>query len=125
MNQANESERFVVDALCEVLKREKVSVDTHFFDDLGANSLLMARLCARLRKKSGWNAASMRDIYLHPTAMQLAAHLQRQAEAASRCEQPQLSTTRLRLRLSYMRRAQLRLLHLSTGSPFSGASRRA
>jgi non-ribosomal peptide synthetase-like protein len=88
----NESERFVVDALCEALKREKVSVDAHFFDDLGANSLLMARLCARLRKNNGWGTACMRDIYLHPTAMQLAAHMQRQAEAVEPLVETQLSS---------------------------------
>ena len=30
---------------------DKVSVDAHFFDDLGADSMLMARFCAKLRKR--------------------------------------------------------------------------
>ncbi len=30
---------------------EQVPVDAHFFDDLGADSMLMARFCARLRKR--------------------------------------------------------------------------
>lgn len=79
----DESERFVATALCDVLKRDAISVEDHFFDDLGANSLLMARLCARLRKKEGWGTASMRDIYLNPTASKLAAHLRRQSGLAS------------------------------------------
>lgn len=79
----DDAERFVVKALCDVLKRDEVSVEAHFFDDLGANSLLMARLCARLRKRDGWGAASMRDIYLYPTAAQLAAHMQRQSRGAA------------------------------------------
>lgn len=79
----DEAERFVVAALREVLKRDAVSVDGHFFDDLGANSLLMARLCARLRTRPGWGTASMRDIYLNPTAAGLAAHLQRQTGDAA------------------------------------------
>lgn len=78
----DDAERFIVEALCDVLKRDAVSVESHFFDHLGANSLLMARLCARLRKREGWGTASMRDIYLNPTAAQLAAHLQRQAGVA-------------------------------------------
>lgn len=76
----DDAERFIAAALCEVLKRDAVSVEGHFFDDLGANSLLMARLCARLRTRPGWGTASMRDIYLHPTAAGLAAHLQRETE---------------------------------------------
>ena len=77
------AERFVVSALCDVLKRDAISVESHFFDDLGTNSLLMARLCARLRKRQGWGTASMRDIYLNPTAAQLAVHLQSQAGVAT------------------------------------------
>ena len=79
----DDAERFIVKTLCDVLKRDEVSVEGHFFDDLGANSLLMARLCARLRKRDGWGTASMRDIYLYPTAAQLAAHLRRQARGAA------------------------------------------
>ena len=32
------------------LRVDRVSVDSHFFDDLGANSLLMAQFCAAVRK---------------------------------------------------------------------------
>lgn len=85
----DQSERFVASALCDVLKRDAVSVEDHFFDDLGANSLLMARLCARLRAKEGWGTASMRDIYLNPTVAELVAHLQRQAGVASTITDPQ------------------------------------
>lgn len=85
----NDAERFVVKALSDVLKRDDVSVEGHFFDDLGANSLLMARLCARLRTREGWGTASMRDIYLNPTAALLAAHLQRQPGEAAMMTDPQ------------------------------------
>lgn len=78
----DEAERFISMALCSVLKRDEVSVEAHFFDELGANSLLMAQLCARLRKRDGWRTASMRDIYLNPNAAQLARHLQLQAREA-------------------------------------------
>ena len=47
----------------------------HFFDDLGANSLLMARVCAAIRKNPGMSNVSMRDIYMHPTIARLAHHL--------------------------------------------------
>ena len=49
----SESERILARALAEVLKVERVSVEDHFFNDLGAHSLLMARFCARLRQVSG------------------------------------------------------------------------
>ncbi|TIN53328.1 MAG: hypothetical protein E5Y30_41925, partial [Mesorhizobium sp.] len=63
----NDDERFLADALAAVLKFDEVSVEDNFFDDLGANSLLMAHFCARLRTRKEWATASMRDIYLHPT----------------------------------------------------------
>ncbi len=71
----NGTEQFLADALAQVLGSGNISVDDHFFDDLGANSLLMARLCARIRTRKPWAAASMRDIYLHPTVARLAKHL--------------------------------------------------
>src|SRR5262249_61592659 len=37
-----ENERILHAALCEVLHVDRVSTEHHFFDDLGANSLLMA-----------------------------------------------------------------------------------
>jgi non-ribosomal peptide synthetase-like protein len=71
----NGTEQFLADALAQVLGSGNISVDDHFFEDLGANSLLMARLCARIRTRKPWAAASMRDIYLHPTVARLAKHL--------------------------------------------------
>src|SRR5690606_18927 len=68
-------QRFMADVLAEVLNLDEVSVEDNFFDDLGANSLLMARFCARLRTVQGWEMASMRDIYLHPSITGLAKHL--------------------------------------------------
>ncbi len=71
----NEEERFLAGALADVLHFEKVSVEDNFFDDLGANSLLMARFCARVRKRPEWATTSMRDVYQHPTVALLAEHL--------------------------------------------------
>ena len=49
-----ENERILHAALAEVLRVDRVSTEHHFFDDLGANSLLMARVCATIRKNPGW-----------------------------------------------------------------------
>ena len=46
---------------------ERVSVDSNFFDDLGADSMVMARFCARVRKRPDLPSVSIKDIYQHPT----------------------------------------------------------
>ncbi|WP_371823951.1 Pls/PosA family non-ribosomal peptide synthetase [Phyllobacterium sp. 628] len=72
---SNDDERFLANALTDVLKFDEVSMEDNFFDDLGANSLLMARFCARVRTRKEWATTSMRDIYLYPTLARLAQHL--------------------------------------------------
>jgi non-ribosomal peptide synthetase-like protein len=69
-----ESERVLSRALCETLRLDRVSTTQHFFDDLGANSLVMARYCAKIRQVPGMSNACMRDIYLNPTIARLAEH---------------------------------------------------
>ena len=54
---------------------EQVSVDAHFFDDLGADSMVMARFCARARKRDDLPSVSIKDVYRHPTMTDLAAAL--------------------------------------------------
>jgi non-ribosomal peptide synthetase-like protein len=70
---ASDTERGLAEVLAEVLNIERVSADGHFFDDLGANSLLMARFSAAVRERGGLPPVSMKDIYLHPTVRDLAA----------------------------------------------------
>jgi non-ribosomal peptide synthetase-like protein len=67
-------EEALASALVEVMKIERASVDDHFFQDLGAHSLLMARFCSEIRKRMNVSV-SMRDIYLNPTIAKLADHL--------------------------------------------------
>jgi acetyltransferase-like isoleucine patch superfamily enzyme len=72
----SDTERAIAGALAAALKMDAVSVEDHFFNDLGANSLLMARFCANVRKSCPTAASlSMQDIYLHPSVAKLAAHL--------------------------------------------------
>src|SRR5213592_1729776 len=63
------------EVLAGVLRVDRVSVDSHFFDDLGADSLVMAHFCARVRKRGNLPPVSMKDIYRHPTIRSLAAAL--------------------------------------------------
>ncbi|MEU3656068.1 Pls/PosA family non-ribosomal peptide synthetase [Streptomyces sp. NPDC032161] len=68
-------EKDLAEVLADVMCVERVSVDSHFFDDLGANSLVMAHFCARVRKRADLPSASMKDIYRHPTIRSLATGL--------------------------------------------------
>ncbi len=67
------TERELAGQLAGMLGVERVSADSHFFDDLGADSLLMARFNAAVRQHTGLPTVSMKDIYLHPTVRRLAA----------------------------------------------------
>jgi non-ribosomal peptide synthetase-like protein len=50
-----------------VLRVDEVPVDDHFFDDLGADSMLMTQFCARVRKREDLPSVSIKDVYQHPT----------------------------------------------------------
>ncbi|MGR6973523.1 Pls/PosA family non-ribosomal peptide synthetase [Streptomyces cynarae] len=71
---AEREQRFAA-VLAEITGTEHVSVDSHFFNDLGADSMTMARFCARVRKQADLPSVSMPDIYKHPTIRSLAAAL--------------------------------------------------
>jgi non-ribosomal peptide synthetase-like protein len=68
-------EGILAEVLADVVRVEHVPVDSHFFDDLGADSLVMAHFCARLRKRADLPSVSMKDVYQHPTIASLAAAL--------------------------------------------------
>jgi non-ribosomal peptide synthetase-like protein len=67
--------RILAEVLADILHVERVSMDGHFFDDLGADSLVMAHFCARVRKHADLPPVSMKDIYQHPTIRTLATSL--------------------------------------------------
>jgi non-ribosomal peptide synthetase-like protein len=68
-------EAVFAELLAEVLRTDRVSVESHFFDELGADSLVMAKFCARVRKRGNLPSLSMQDVYRHPTIRSLAAAL--------------------------------------------------
>ncbi|WP_163016001.1 acyl carrier protein, partial [Streptomyces sp. Tu 4128] len=61
--------------LADVVHVAEVHPDSHFFNDLGADSLVMAHFCARVRKRPDLPSVSMRDIYRHPSVAALTAAL--------------------------------------------------
>ncbi|MFI2642294.1 Pls/PosA family non-ribosomal peptide synthetase [Streptomyces sp. NPDC018610] len=72
---AADTERELAGILAEVVHAEHVPPDSHFFTELGANSLVMAQFCARVRKHPGLPSVSMKDVYRHPTLRDLTAAL--------------------------------------------------
>ena len=66
-------ENVLGEVLAGVLRVDRVPLDSHFFEQLGADSLLMAHFCARVRKRGDLPSVSMKDIYAHPTIRSLAA----------------------------------------------------
>jgi 2,3-diaminopropionate biosynthesis protein SbnA len=69
------SESGLAEVLAGVLGVDRVPVESHFFDDLDADSMVMAQFCARVRKRHDLPAVSMKDIYRHPTIGGLASAL--------------------------------------------------
>ena len=64
---ATDVERILAEVLAGVLRVDRVPLDGHFFDELGADSLLMAHFCARVRKRGDLPSVSIKDVYAHPT----------------------------------------------------------
>src|SRR5438105_731218 len=81
-------ESIFAEVLADVLRIERVSVDSHFFDELGADSLVMAHFCARVRKRGNLPSVSMKDIYRHPTIRSLAAALTEVAPTSAKPSVP-------------------------------------
>jgi 3'-phosphoadenosine 5'-phosphosulfate sulfotransferase (PAPS reductase)/FAD synthetase len=55
-------ERRLADLLASVVKKDDVPVDANFFYELGADSLVMAQFCARMRKQPDLPAVSIKYI---------------------------------------------------------------
>jgi non-ribosomal peptide synthetase-like protein len=83
-------EAALAEALAEVLDLDEVSVESHFFDELGISSLTMAHFCTGVRGRPGLPPVAMKDIYQHPTVRSLAGALAAEgpAEAAPPPERP-------------------------------------
>ncbi|WP_433288986.1 Pls/PosA family non-ribosomal peptide synthetase [Pseudonocardia sp. CA-142604] len=69
------TQQALAELMAETVGVDHVSADSNFFDDLGANSLLMAKFCGRVRKRDDLPSISIRDVYMHPTVASLAASL--------------------------------------------------
>ncbi|PKV96348.1 non-ribosomal peptide synthetase-like protein [Amycolatopsis echigonensis] len=72
---APDTEEAFAQVMAEVTGQDTVSVDSDFFADLGANSLVMAQFCARVRKRADLPSVSIKDIYRNPTIARLVSAL--------------------------------------------------
>src|SRR5438445_7505737 len=79
-------ERVLAELLAQVMHVDHVPVASHFFDELGADSLVMATFCARVRKRGDLPSIAMRDVYAHPTISRLAAAVAERASPLSGTE---------------------------------------
>jgi non-ribosomal peptide synthetase-like protein len=71
--RGNGTEQIFAEVLAGIVGVERISPDSNFFDDLDADSLLMAQFCARVRKRENAPSVSMKDVYRNPTIRSLAA----------------------------------------------------
>jgi non-ribosomal peptide synthetase-like protein len=88
LGPSTSTEKVLAEILAEVVRAERVSVDSHFFDDLAADSLVMAHFCARVRKREELPAVSIRDVYRNPTIRELAAAVGDPAHASAAMSAP-------------------------------------
>ncbi|WP_406461263.1 phosphopantetheine-binding protein [Streptomyces sp. NBC_00111] len=79
---AASTEETLARVLADVMHLDHVPADSRFFDDLGADSLVMAHFCARVRKRADLPSVSMKDVYAHPTVGALTRALTTDAPAA-------------------------------------------
>lgn len=68
-------EQVLSSILAGVLRVEQVPLESDFFEQLGADSMVMAHFCARVRKRPDLPSLSMKQIYSNPTIRSLAASL--------------------------------------------------
>jgi non-ribosomal peptide synthetase-like protein len=66
------TEETLAGVLADIMHVDQVPADSNFFDDLGADSMVMAHFCARVRKRTDLPSVSMKDIYRNPTIASLA-----------------------------------------------------
>jgi non-ribosomal peptide synthetase-like protein len=82
-----DTEAALAEQLAAVLGLERVSVEADMFDNLGANSLIVARFSAALRTNTDLPPVDLQVIYEHPTVRALAAAITAPAAADAWAEQ--------------------------------------
>ncbi|KAE8763291.1 amino acid adenylation domain-containing protein [Georgenia thermotolerans] len=86
---ATPTEEALARELADVLGLERVSVEAHFFEELGLNSLVLAHFAARVRQHTALPPLAIQDLYQHPSVRRLAGTCDAAAQdAAGAAEDP-------------------------------------
>lgn len=72
---ASDTEKLMARVLGKILKVEQVSTGAHFFDDMGANSLIMARFLSKVNKELKPVRITMKTLYQNPDIASLASQI--------------------------------------------------
>lgn len=80
---AGELECLLEVAWCNTFQLANIAATTHFFFDLGGDSLSVAILVSELRKDPRFVSMSMADIYQNPTIRSLAEHIEAKGWSAT------------------------------------------
>jgi hypothetical protein len=111
----NDVERRIAAVWREVLGTGEVGIHDNFFD-LGGQSLLLARVHARLRQEEGGEGLALVDLFRYPTIAELAALLADGAGGPSEAEAPAIEERVSQLRTGAERRRRSRdLRRLAVG----------
>jgi non-ribosomal peptide synthetase-like protein len=86
---ATSTETSLAEVLAEIMHGERVPVESNFFDGLGADSMVMAHFCARVRKRADLPSVSMKDIYRYQTIKSLATALADTAPSPAESSAPE------------------------------------
>jgi len=85
----NRIEQDIAAELALLLNLEQVSVTDDFFHDLGAHSLIVARLVSSLRNDTAMACLGLSDCYRYPTVRKLAAYIETQEREETSTEETQ------------------------------------
>ncbi|MGI5132323.1 Pls/PosA family non-ribosomal peptide synthetase [Pseudonocardia sp. CA-107938] len=88
--------------LAEVLGVPRVATTSNFFDDLGADSMVMARFCAKVRGRADLPNVAIKDIYRAPTIAELA-----KAGAKAATKAPVSPTDTVTIKLALLRQTDV------------------
>jgi len=80
------TEVLLCEVLAEIMGIKQVSVDSHLFFDLGADSLIITRFCAGLRSRANLPPVSIKEVYLNPTISNLAKFIESEPTAETEPE---------------------------------------
>ncbi|GAA5147302.1 hypothetical protein GCM10023321_08110 [Pseudonocardia eucalypti] len=120
VDASTDLERALGEIFAEVAQLSRVSVNSHFFNDLDADSLRMAHFCARIRKSDDLPSISMKDVYKHSTIRSLAKAIAPEPSQPRRPARPLLPEIVPVSRRSYLLCGALQLMFF-LGAAYLGA----